>query len=202
MAVTRQLVIGIDPILGVDNSQNTWPVANTYSWASVPDQNSGAKSISTAFVPRTKGTNIYPWQDTILLGTVGASIMMQAFRNDLALDNGSASTGTLITNRIDPTRIDDEPPDWKRFLGIEFPGANPMALGCTIQFCKDIDDPLNSGVTWTSLTFSSTDIRTFIPSGLARWIHLKFIDTSSQALRAIFDGFILHYIKLGSREDE
>lgn len=196
MAITRQFCFGVDPYTA------DYSIINSYAWASVPDNNSDQKSISCAYVPRTKGTSINPLQDTVILGTVGASLTLNAFRSDLAQDNGSNITATIITGRIDPTRVDAKEPDKKRFVSLEFPGVNPFRLGLSIYFCKEVEDPLAGGVTWIPLTFQSTDVRTFFPSGLARWIHLMFVDATALSMRAIFGGFRVYYYSLASRESE
>lgn len=196
MAITRQFCFGIDPYTAQIS------IANSYSWAAVADNNSLQKSLSCAYAPRTKGTLINPLPDAVILGTVGASLTMRSFRADLSQDDGSNITGTLITSAIDPTRVDNREPDKKRFMRLEFPRTNPFALGLSIYFCKDVEDPLGASTTWIPLTFSSTDVRTFFPSGIARWIHLKFVDTTSMSMRAIFGGFRVYYYSLGSREDE
>lgn len=194
MAVTRQLCFGVDP----DTAQVT--IANSYSWASVPDLNAGQDSLSCAYSPRTKGTAINNLADTVFIGTVGASLCLRAFRSDLAQDNSSNITATIITNRIDPTRVDTKEPDRKRFVGLEFPGVNPFVLGLSVYVAYEAENPIEASTAWTALTYSTTDVRTFIPNGLCRWIHLKFVDVTAQSLRAIFGGFRIYYYRLGSRE--
>lgn len=194
LAVTRQLIFGIDP-------GDTSRLAETISFQIAPDRNSESKCFTCAYVPTSRGDKINPAQEGVLLGTMNAGKTLFALRRGLTQDDGQNIVAEAITQRLDPTQIDTGESDSKRFCRIEFAGVNPLNRGLTLQYATNVDDPSSDPVTWESFDWAgSGNNRAGFPKGLARWINLRIVDATPQANRPVFDGFNLQYYRLNSRE--
>lgn len=203
MSVTRQLVFAIDPYsLPVDRNEPVF-LTSSFSWAVVADGNENEDCITCAYTPETKKSGISLLQETMFFGTLNADTTAQTFRNDLLTDNDETITASFITKRLDPSvaqRIDPRQSqanfsDRKRFLGIEFPGVNPLVKGVDLEYTVEAQDPHLVTPTWESLIWESGTSRAAIPEGLGRWIHFKGEDTTSER-GVVFDGFSLNYYLL------
>lgn len=192
MAVTRQIVLAIDPESGL---------TNTYSWGYAADANSDEEAITCAFAPKTKGSSINPQQETVFMGTKNAGVTFQAFRDDLTQDGASDFTAVAITNRLDPSLATEQISRSRRFTHLELPSINSWEEGLTIEFAKDVVNPRTDAVTWLDVIRNSGDSKATIPNGLARWIHLRIIDEGSMKVTPTFNAFTLYYYDLYSRQD-
>lgn len=190
MAITRQIVLMIDPSKGL---------TSTFSWpAYAADANSEQKAITCAYAPKTKGDQINPQQETVFMGTKNAGVTFQAFRDDLTKDGSTDFTAEAITQRIDPTLMETGGGSAKRFTHIELPSINSFEEGLTIEFAKEAVDPVNDSPTWNSVVRRTGQSKATIPNGLARWIHLRIRDVASLKLTPTFNAFTIYYYDTGS----
>lgn len=174
---------------------------NTYSWSAVADQNMDGKFITCAYFPRSRGSLASLSQDSLFLGTSGVDKIIRTFIKTQGTDAGSNVTGEAIFNRLDPSLISFGISDEKRFLKLIYPFINPFDEGATVYFVKDQLQPHIDSVTWTQITTASSgNRRADIPSGLARWIHIRILDESTQVEEPVLGGFIIRYYSLNQRE--
>ena len=190
MSLTRQVILAISPI---DQT------ANTLSWEQfIEDGNSEAKSFSCAYSPPTKGTLVNSLQETVFLGTQNCNFTIQTLINGYSLDGELPYKAEAITNRVDPSFIQSQDPDTKRFVKIEFPSIVPEDRDVSVHYARDEEYPHQDSVSWED--FIGDGNRKAFPRGLARWLHLRVLDEAQSSGQEVFSSFKLHYYSLGSRD--
>lgn len=197
MATTRQIIFGIDPRQGL---------AQFLSFAQVPDGNASEKAFTCAFVPPARSSGTTLMQESVFIGgNTGAGITLRALQDTLALDGTDPITAQWVSARIDPeVRADANQVRRKiakRYDKLSWNGENPELRGdTTVQWAKDID-PINSPtVNWMSFSGVPARSRVQFPSGLAEWIHLRIVDTSTVTGLISVPPFMIEYYTIASQQ--
>jgi hypothetical protein len=193
MATVRQIVFGVLP----DGTAHA-----TYSWPYVEDGNLDSHFFSCAFVPEAKGTRYAGNQDSLFLGTMNAGKTIKTFCRALGQDDSTPVTAEFITNRLDPTLLENQESDAKRFLKATFPYVNPMAKGMSLYYATEAEAPHKNSTTWSSVYWKTPQTRVGFPYGLGRWLHLKGVDATNTVDEPIFSAFGLDYYRLYNRDGE
>jgi hypothetical protein len=144
-------------------------------------------------------------QDGMFIGTMGADKTVHALRKDQVQDEAVDFTAEIITNRIDPTFKLGAQPDNKVFYYLDFLRVNPYDQSAVVYYTADVDDPTDSTVQWTEMFYNEEDKRVYFPEDecIARWVHLRVLNTLGDGDKEFFGPFNLGFERLGSRgEDE
>lgn len=201
MASVRQFCFVVDPELGL---------SSTYAWPQAADNNTDGAMLTIGYIPSHLSTKINLLQSTMFIGGISMGAMLHTLRADKTMDGAVDFNMELITQNVQPTKYGSETrgkaeaPDNNRYIAIEFSGINPIDRNCSITFCKDTIDPHIYPPTWLTLDAPTSvpphSSRMGIPSGIARWINFRIINHAASSARPVFDGFVIQFIRLFSRE--
>lgn len=193
MAITRQVIFGIDPELGL---------AETLSYSEVPDNNVSAKTFTSAFVPVTRGAGVTLLQESLFLGgSSEAGVMFQTLKDNLAQDGTTNIVSTFVTARIDPeSRPEIRAPreaNTKRYHSLQVNGVNPLAKGVTLSWTKDVDPIRGPTVLWKDFNGDGSKTVLMFESGLAEWVHLRGVHSAATSNEIHLDNFQIGYYPVG-----
>lgn len=192
MGVVRQFIFAID---------SEGDLHNSYSWDSLAaDKNSDDKGITCAIRPESRGPDANVMQGQAFIGGLNLGKMYRTFRHDLAQDDSNTIRAESILNNINCMEAAERPAETLEFWQLEFPRINPVEKGLELYHAVDVQDPHKGGISWTALdtTDDLSDIAQ-VPNGIGKSLSLRIIDDTNVVNEAVFDGFVCHFQRLGTR---
>jgi hypothetical protein len=196
MSLVRQIVFSTTDELDRPS------VTGEYSWDLVADGNGDEKLISCCYIPRAKDAVITISVPNVFLGTLGADEIIESFRPDLSLDDGSPIMASAITNPLILTDEEAEPYEVCRYLHLETNTINGLKKGLDVKYSIDAETPHRVSPTWYDTHYTADKTRAYFPKGIARWIHLQLTDDTIETGREMFGPFSIEFYAIGSRDGE
>lgn len=203
MAITRQLIFGIDPY-------GREPYIQTFAFADVPDANEDSKAFTCGVVPHSRSSGVSLMQESVFLGTTSAvGKTFQAFRDTVAQDGSSTVTAMAVTQRLDPDARLDTGSDStqakrvtkKRFINVNFSGQSPLRSDVEISYCLDGDPLSGDPVVWRDFLADEGDTKLSFDGALGTFCHIKIVDESTTYNEVVFPPFCLEYISEGTERE-
>ena len=202
MAIARQFMFSMSL------NEDKVSVGGFYSYAQVVDGNASGTAFSCAYIPPAKATKISMVQPRVFLGTVGSDVMLQTFHEGKTQDGDSDVSAYAITNMISPalsnaqnTNAGSEPLEICRWINLEMANINALGNGVVVQYAVEAESPHLVSPTWQDMYYDTGDNRAFFPRALARWIHLKIIDSTMLNNVDMWGAFTLGFYPLGTRTE-
>lgn len=202
MAVTRQLIFGIDPYT---NEQ----YINTFSFADVPDSNALSKAFTCGLVPNSRTSGVSLMQESVFLGTTSAvGVTYQAYKDTIGTDGTTGVTATAVFQRIDPEARADVPAmraarqvTQKRFLSLDFASPTTYQDDVQVSYCQDGDPTTGDPITWKDFLGTIGDTKLSFDGCRANFIYIRVIDTSVRYNVLGVTPFSIEYISDGEERE-